>query len=297
MNVSTSTPAAITNANSRNERSGTIASSANDAASARPATVTAFAAAGVATAIASRRRHPPRLLPDPPGDEDVVVRAERDEQHRRGERDVVREVVVAEDAPGRRASSARGSRAGRGRSTATRYSGATSARMKSASRSEVDERCATTPIALEVVEHARRSCRRRARSRRRSSPATPGPARPRAASARHAGRAGRRKRSTAGAPSGSLVEDDRVAARRRRRAETIIGGAGAGGCSRGPMTAATPGSRSMSCSRRASCAPVGGDPGLLEVDLGRREDPGREALRAAASAARRTSFCLRQRRG
>ena len=47
----------MTKANSRNERSGTMASSANEAASARPATVTACAAAcGVATAIASRRR-------------------------------------------------------------------------------------------------------------------------------------------------------------------------------------------------------------------------------------------------
>ncbi len=56
MNVSTSTPTVMTNANSRNDRSGTIASSANDAASARPAAVTAREAAGIATAIASRRR-------------------------------------------------------------------------------------------------------------------------------------------------------------------------------------------------------------------------------------------------
>ena len=56
MKVSTSTPAVITNANSRKERSGTIASSANEAASASPAAVTARAAAGIATAIASRRR-------------------------------------------------------------------------------------------------------------------------------------------------------------------------------------------------------------------------------------------------
>ena len=51
-----STPTAITKANSRNERSGTIASRANEAASASPATVTARAAWGAATAIASRRR-------------------------------------------------------------------------------------------------------------------------------------------------------------------------------------------------------------------------------------------------
>ena len=56
MNVSMRMPTAITNANSRNERSGTMASSANEAASASPAAVTALAAAGVATAIASPTR-------------------------------------------------------------------------------------------------------------------------------------------------------------------------------------------------------------------------------------------------
>jgi len=56
MNVSIRTPTAITNANSRNDRSGTATSSAKLAASAMPATVTAFAAAGVATLIASRNR-------------------------------------------------------------------------------------------------------------------------------------------------------------------------------------------------------------------------------------------------
>jgi hypothetical protein len=36
-------------------------------------------------------------LPDAADDEDVVVRAERDQEHARGEGDVVREVVVAEE--------------------------------------------------------------------------------------------------------------------------------------------------------------------------------------------------------
>jgi hypothetical protein len=49
-------PTAMMKANSRNERSGTIASSAKEPASVRPATVTAPAACGVATAIASRNR-------------------------------------------------------------------------------------------------------------------------------------------------------------------------------------------------------------------------------------------------
>jgi len=42
--------------------------------------------------------HAPGLVPDAPGDEDVVVRAQRDEQHCAGERDVVRDVVLTEDA-------------------------------------------------------------------------------------------------------------------------------------------------------------------------------------------------------
>ena len=95
MKVSISTPTPITKA-TRNEPSGTIANSAKEAASASPATVTARAAFGAATAIASQA-HAPRLVPDAPGDEDVVVRAESDEQHRGRERDVVGEVVVAQD--------------------------------------------------------------------------------------------------------------------------------------------------------------------------------------------------------
>ena len=54
--VSISTPMTISSANSRNERSGTSASSAKLAASVRPATVIAPAACGVATATASRSR-------------------------------------------------------------------------------------------------------------------------------------------------------------------------------------------------------------------------------------------------
>ena len=42
--------------------------------------------------------HAPRLVPDAPGDEHVVVRAQRDEQHGGGERDVVGDVVLAQDA-------------------------------------------------------------------------------------------------------------------------------------------------------------------------------------------------------
>ena len=96
MNVSIRTPAPITNANSRNDRSGTIASSAKLAASAMPATVTASRGRRRGDRDRLAQAQPARLLPDPPGDEDVVVRAQRDEQHRGGERDVVREVVVPE---------------------------------------------------------------------------------------------------------------------------------------------------------------------------------------------------------
>ena len=66
-----------------------MASSANEAASARPATAPSPRAwRGDSDRLAQAAL---RLVPDAPGDEDVVVRAERDEQHRGGERDVVGE--------------------------------------------------------------------------------------------------------------------------------------------------------------------------------------------------------------
>ena len=57
-----------------------------------------------------------RLRPDPPGDEDVVVRAERDEQDGGRERHVVGEAVEAEQRPGRRTRSGRGRPRSRARS-------------------------------------------------------------------------------------------------------------------------------------------------------------------------------------
>jgi hypothetical protein len=93
--VSMAIPAAITKANSRNERRGTIASRAKLAASAIPATRMVRAARrGDRDCLAQTPAA--GLGPDPPRHEDVVVRAERHEQHRGGEGDVVGELVAAQ---------------------------------------------------------------------------------------------------------------------------------------------------------------------------------------------------------
>ena len=76
---------------------GTIASMAKEAASAMPATLIDRDARGAATAIASRKGSATCLLPDPPGDEDVVVGPERDKEHSGREGDVVGEVAVAQE--------------------------------------------------------------------------------------------------------------------------------------------------------------------------------------------------------
>ena len=96
-NVSSRTPKPIMNANSRKPSTGTSASIAKEAARAMPATLIAREARGAATAIASQGP-PLGLLPDAPRDEDVVVGAERDQQHAGGEGDVVGQVAVAEEA-------------------------------------------------------------------------------------------------------------------------------------------------------------------------------------------------------
>ncbi len=89
-----STPTAMAKANARNEVRGTIASRAKLAARVMAAVVIARLARGTAVMMAARSGRA-RFLPHPACHEEVVVRAERDQQHADAQGDVEGQVRLA----------------------------------------------------------------------------------------------------------------------------------------------------------------------------------------------------------
>ena len=96
--VSSSRPTVMAKAICRNVDSGMMATSAKVAARIKPAMVMACEDRGTAMRQRLGQRPPLGLLPDRADREDVVVRAQRDQQHRGGEGGVEGEALFAQDA-------------------------------------------------------------------------------------------------------------------------------------------------------------------------------------------------------
>jgi hypothetical protein len=214
--------------------------------------------------------HAPRLVPDASGDEDVVVRAERDEQHGGRERHVVGEVAlpedVLEDDGGQADARQQPERAGRDE-VERRDERAHEQREQQ----DVDEDCHRGD-AREVVEHARHGVVAERRL------AAVGDLRARQArGAQHAGHAVAQRAQVVdrGRAERVAVEDDgqarRVAVARdgdlRRRRRRLVAGPDHGGDAVSAADQALQ-ARELRTARR--------DPRRHEVDLGRRDDPRRE---------------------